>query len=163
MPKQPKLTIRRFEDTDIGALKRLILETIDASYAGVYPPRAVEFFKEFHAEEKILQRSRAGTVLVVEEDGELTATGSMVDGEIFAVFVAPNVQQGGRGKALMAALEQAARDSGVTVSELSVSLPSMKFYQGLGYEITEERSRDLGGGQRLDFWKARKWLGPAQV
>ena len=66
-------------------------------------------FKTFHSEEKILDRSRAGTVLVVEEEDELTATGSMVDGEIFAVFVAPNVQQGGRGKALMEALEQEAR------------------------------------------------------
>jgi len=156
-------TIRRFEDADIGALKRLIMETIDVSYAGVYPPRAVEFFKTFHAEEKILERSRAGTVLVVEEEGELTATGSMVDGEIFAVFVSPNVQQGGRGKALMAVLEQEARDSGVTVSELSVSLPSKRFYQGLGYEIVEERSRDLGDGQRLDFWKARKRLDATPV
>lgn len=158
MPTQPKPTIRRFEDADIGALKRLIHDTIDVSYAEVYPPRAVEFFKAFHSEEKILDRSRAGTVLVVEEAGELTATGSMVDGEIFAVFVAPDVQQGGRGKALMAALEQEARDSGVVVSELSVSLPSMRFYRGLGYEIVEERSRDLGDGQRLDFWKARKRL-----
>jgi len=160
MSTQPLPTIRRFEDGDIAALKRLIMETIDVSYADVYPPRAVEFFKGFHAEEKILQRSRAGTVLVVEEEGELTATGSMVDGEIFAVFVAPNLQQGGRGKALMAALEREARDGGVTVSELSVSLPSMRFYQGLGYEIVEERSRDLGDGQRLDFWKARKRLVP---
>ena len=162
MSTQPTPTVRRFEDADIGALKRLIHDTIDVSYAEVYPPRAVAFFKTFHSEEKILDRSRAGTVLVVEEEGELTATGSMVDGEIFAVFVAPNAQRGGRGKALMEALEQEARNSGVEVSELSVSLPSMRFYRGLGYEIVEERSRDVGDGQRLDFWKARKRLDAVQ-
>ena len=155
-------SIRKFRDSDIGALQRLIHETIDISYAEVYPPRAVEFFKEFHAEQKILERSRAGTTLVVEEDGELVGTGSMVDGEIFAVFVHPKCQSGGRGKALMQMLEDQARAEGVEESELSVSLPSLKFYQHLGYEIVEERSRDLGEGQRLDFWAARKTLTPAQ-
>lgn len=163
MSKPAPFSIRRFRDTDIGALTRLIHETIDVSYAEVYPPRAVQFFKAFHAEQDILERSRAGTVLVVEEDGELTATGSMVDGEIFAVFVAPNLQQGGRGKLLMQALEDEARAGGAMQSELSVSLPSMKFYRGLGYEIVEERSRDVGEGQRLDFWKARKPLTPVQT
>ncbi|MCG8695352.1 MAG: GNAT family N-acetyltransferase [Minwuiales bacterium] len=154
--------IRKFQESDIGPLQRLIHDTIDISYAEVYPPRAVEFFKEFHAEDKILARSRAGTILVVEEDGELVGTGSIVDGEIFAVFVHPKCQSGGRGKALMQRLEDQARAEGVVESELSVSLPSLKFYQRLGYEIVEERSRDLGEGQRLDFWAAKKTLTPTQ-
>ena len=62
----------------------------------------------------------------------------------------------------MQRLEDQARAEGVVESELSVSLPSLKFYQRLGYEIVEERSRDLGEGQRLDFWAARKTLTPQQ-
>ena len=58
----------------------------------------------------------------------------------------------------MERLEAAARAAGVTESVLSVSLPSKRFYEGLGYEIVEERSRHLGEGQRLDFWKAKKRL-----
>ena len=57
------------------------------SYGRLYPPRAVAFFKEFHAEAKFLERGRIGTVLVVEDEGDLITTRSMVDGEIFAVFV----------------------------------------------------------------------------
>ena len=155
-------SIRRFRESDIGPLHRLIHETIDISYAEVYPPRAVEFFKKFHAEDKILERGRVGTILVVEEDGELVGTGSIVDGEIFAVFVHPKCQSGGRGKALMQRLEDQARAEGVVESELSVSLSSLKFYQGLGYEVVEERSRDLGEGQQLDFWAAKKKLTPHQ-
>jgi len=157
----PNLNIRKFRTSDIGRLKRLIHETIDVSYSGVYPCRAVRFFKAFHSEQKIRERSRNGTILVIEEDGELTATGSIVNGEIFAVFVHPDMQHGGRGKALMQALEDEARARGVIESELSVSLPSLKFYQDLGYEIVEERSRNVGEGQQLDFWKARKTLLPA--
>lgn len=58
----------------------------------------------------------------------------------------------------MKALEDEARASGVTEIALSVSLPSKRFYESLGYKIVEEKSRDVGEGQRLDFWKAVKQL-----
>ena len=154
----PAARIRLFEDADVVALRRLICETIDFSYAPVYPPRALDFFKAFHAEEKVRERAQRGTVLVAEANDALIATGSLLDGEIFAVFVHPGRQGEGLGKALMERLEADARTAGVTESVLSVSLPSKRFYEGLGYEIVEERSRDLGEGQCLNFWKAKKRL-----
>ena len=154
----PAARIRPFEDADVVPLRRLICETIDISYAPVYPPKALDFFKAFHAEEKIRERAQRGTVLVAEEDGDLIATGSLLEVEIFAVFVHPARQGRGLGRALMERLEGDARTAGVTESVLSVSLPSKRFYEGLGYELIEERSRDLGDGQRLDFWKATKRL-----
>jgi GNAT superfamily N-acetyltransferase len=82
----------------------------------------------------IEDRSKAGeTTFVVEEDGAPVASGSLVDGEIPAVFVHPGLQKGGRGKALMNALENEARASGVTEIGLSISLPSRRFYEGVGY------------------------------
>lgn len=160
MSQSSNTTIRRFEDHDLAALGQLIHDTIDISYAEVYPPRAVAFFKSFHSEEKILDRCQSGTVLVMEEEGVLVGTGSLVDGAIFAVFVNPGRQKGGRGKALMSALENAAREAGVIESRLDISLPSRRFYEGLGYLVIEEMSRDLGDGQRLDFWRATKKLTP---
>jgi hypothetical protein len=41
---------------------------------------------------------------------------------------------------------------------LSVSLPSKGFYEALRYEILQEAHLDVGEGQRLDYWKARKVL-----
>ncbi len=161
MCKHKYHNIRKFEESDIGQLQQLIYDTIDASYAQVYPPRAVKIFKEFHAEHRIIERNRTGTTLVLKENGELVATGSIVDREILAVFVHPKFQNGGRGKALMRDLEKEARQRGVAESELSVSLPSKKFYESLGYEMVEERSKDVGEGQRLNFWNARKLLTPA--
>ena len=158
MSHSDDVSIRRFRKPDLCQLVRLISETIGISYAEVYPPRAVQFFKDFHSEKKIADRSKTGTTLVVEEDGKLVATGSLVDGEILAVFVHPRLQKGGRGKALMKALENEARASGVTEIGLSISLPSRRFYESLGYKVVEEKSRDLGEGRRLDFWKAVKHL-----
>src|ERR1700724_3795584 len=105
MSHSDDVSIRRFREPDLCQLVRLISETIGISYAEVYPPRAVQFFKDFHSEKKIAHRGKTGTTLVVEKDGELVATGSLVDGEILAVFVHPRLQKGGRGKALMKALE----------------------------------------------------------
>ena len=158
MNQSLQIYIRAFEESDVAALRRLICDTIDVSYAPVYPPKALDFFKAFHAEEKVRERAQRGTVLVTEANGALIATGSLLEGEIFAVFVHPGRQGEGLGKALMERLEGDARTAGVTESVLSVSLPSKRFYEGLGYEIIEERSRDLGDGQRLDFWKATKRL-----
>ena len=58
----------------------------------------------------------------------------------------------------MRELENEAKARGCTESELSVSLPSRGFYEGLGYEMLEECLIDVGEGQHLDFWKARKPL-----
>lgn len=151
-------TIRDFRAADIDEVHRLIEETIERSYGGLYPPRAVAFFKDFHAEEKILERSRKGKVLVVERAGEVIGTGSFSGTEIFAVFVHPDWQGTGLGKALMRRLEAEALASSVTEARLSVSLVSRHFYESLGYRLIEACSKDVGEGQRLDFWKARKSL-----
>ncbi|MCR9213076.1 MAG: GNAT family N-acetyltransferase [Proteobacteria bacterium] len=158
MEMPPETQLRAYRDNDLDALYRLISETIEISYSPVYPARAVAFFKEFHSREKIRERSQSGQVLLIEQSGQLVATGSRVGNEIFAVFVHPDCQQGGFGKQLMADLEASARAEGQDQITLSISLPSRRFYEACGYEVTEELSRDLGDGQKLDFWKARKLL-----
>jgi hypothetical protein len=68
--KEEKVTsmVRLFHETDLTPLHRMICDTIEASYSGVYPPRAVEFFKEYHMEKRIAERSVVGEILVLEED-----------------------------------------------------------------------------------------------
>lgn len=157
-PSPNKATIRGFRETDLVALARLIQRTIDASYSGAYPFRAVQFFKELHSPAKIMERHRQGDLLVVEREGRLIATGVLVGGDIFGVFVDPEFQRCGYGRSLMRELESKAKAWGFAASELSVSLPSIGFYQSLGYDLLEKCSIDVGEGQSLDFWKARKRL-----
>ena len=150
--------LRAFRESDVTQVRRLIHRTLDVSYAAVYPPEAVRFFKDFHSEAKILERHRAGDLLVIEQDGRVVATGAIVDGDIFGVFVDPDQQQRGHGRALMRELESRAKTKGIQEAVLSVSLPSRRFYESLGYGEFEDRSRDLGGGVQLAFWQARKAL-----
>ena len=158
MNKLSKTKIRVFREADLIPVQRLIHHTIDVCYSGIYPPRAVQFFKEFHSEENIAKRYQEGDILVSEQDNNVVATGTLVGREIFGVFVHPVFQHRGLGAALMSELENRARSKGCTESELSVSLPSRGFYEGLGYEMIEKCSIDVGKGERLDFWKSRKAL-----
>ena len=151
-------TIREFREPDLIGVERLIQRTIEACYVAVYPSRAVQFFKEFHSPEKIMERHRQGELLVVERRGRLIATGAIVGGDIFGVFVDPEFQQCGYGGSLMSELEKRARARGFRASELSVSLPSVGFYESLGYDMLEKCSIGVGEGQSLLFWKARKSL-----
>jgi GNAT superfamily N-acetyltransferase len=105
-----------------------------------------------------LQRIETGMTLVAEQDSHLIATASLDGQEITAVFVDPDRQRFGFGQLLMQDLEERARKSGIRETVLSVSLPSKKFYERLGYQIVEERCKDLGDDQSLKFWKAKKRL-----
>ncbi len=138
----------------------MIHDTIDASYSGVYPERAVEFFKTFHSEEGIRERSQKGEILIIERDNVIVATGAIVSNEVLGVFVRSPDQGGGYGKAIMNELERRAKAKGFAEIILAVSLPSRKFYEALGYEIIRDSFVDVGKGQRLDYWEACKSIAP---
>ena len=150
--------VRQTRLSDLGAVRELIHHTIDVSYHGFYPPRAIQFFKEFHSETAILNRHRYGGILVAEKDGSLTGTGALMGAEILGVFVHPDFQRFGFGRNIMDALEQKAVSRGAGEIELSVSLPSRKFYETLGYDIIAGCTVDVGNGEQLNYWQARKLL-----
>ncbi len=152
------IRLRPFRDSDLESVRHLIEKTIDACYSGTYPPRAVAFFKEHHSKENIIGRTRVGEFLVLLGGGKLIATGSLAEGEISGVFVDPQFQRSGIGARMMRALEGRAVENGWAEVHLDVSLPSRGFYERLGYQIMEERSIDVGGGERLDYWHAKKRL-----
>jgi len=136
----------------------MICDTIDASYSGVYPVRAVEYFKEYHSKDKILERSQAGIIVIIEKAGSIVATGSLVGNEILGVFVRTESQGLGYGKRIMSELESRAKAQGLPEIILNVSLLSRRFYEKLEYEILPECSYDVGEGQYLNYWPGRKTL-----
>lgn len=152
------VALRPFRPTDAEPVTRLIHSTIVACYTGVYPPRAVAFFKDYHALERVVERHAAGRVVVASSGDDIVATGSLVGPEISGVFVDPALQGRGVGALVMDALESAARETGLPAAGLSVSLPSRGFYERRGYRILEARSIDVGEGERLEYWAAEKSL-----
>ena len=152
------MALRGFRDTDAVAVHALIHRTIDACYPGVYQPRAVDFFKEFHSLEAVGDRAAAGVVVVVEDDSGIIATGARLGSEINGVFVAPERQGSGLGALVMDELEAGMLAAGDLVARLDVSLPSRGFYERRGYVVVADRSIDVGDGQQLLYWEAEKSL-----
>jgi GNAT superfamily N-acetyltransferase len=150
--------IRRFREADLPGVLRLVHGTIDACYTGVYPPNAVRRFKELHAEAQILGDAHAGITLVAEAGGRPVGTGTVVGEHVKRVFVDRSRQGEGIGRAIMTRLESEARRAGASGVHLDVSLPSRAFYESLGYGDFEDAAWDVGEGQRLDYWTARKDL-----
>lgn len=136
----------------------VIHATIDGIYTPIYPPRTVQFFKDFHSVDSIIERTRHGHVLVVEEDGSIVGTAASLENRIFGMFVLPSFQGRGYGRDLMDALETQIKTDGHTEAVLSMSLPSEGFYRSRGYVDFEEYSRDVDGGEMLVFSDAKKRL-----
>ena len=150
---------RNFVETDLDAVKALVDRTIDVSYAGVYPPAAIAFFKEYHHRECILADAQRGYTLVIEQDGALRATGTLLGTNVRRMFVDPAMQGHGMGQALLTSLEQYARHHGLTTLDLSGSLPARDFYLHHGYRIDREEALVLPDGEMLRFYAMSKTLG----
>jgi len=127
----------------------------------IYPPNAIRFFKQFHSNERILKEAKEGDIIVLKQGEEIIGTGTIIGNHVFRVFVNPMFHRQGFGKMIMNNLEAKARSNGLQKIILDVSLPSVRFYESLGYDLYENASIDVGDGKTLDYYKAKKLLNNA--
>jgi len=143
--------MRKYDSADLSTVHELIMRTIDACYAGVYPAEAIEYFKQYHDRTRIEELARRGVTIVLEAGGRIVGVGAYHEGHISRVFVDPALQRRGYGLAIMRRLEEMARESGVDVVDLDVSLPSREFYRTLGYGFVRDARTPVANGKTLDY------------
>jgi ribosomal protein S18 acetylase RimI-like enzyme len=153
-----RVKIREFRKNDLAAVKDLVDKTIDICYSDIYCPEAVQFFKDWHQENKILKNAEEGYSIVLENDSEIVATGTIVAGEIMRVFVDPEFQKYGFVRMIIQKLEEKALSEGLNIVKLDASIPSKKFYDLLDYVTLEETFLELENDKRLDYYKMEKVL-----
>lgn len=153
--------MREYRPGDLTALDELVSRTIDVAYAGVYPPRAIAHMHEHHTADEIAADAEQGHTVVVEREGRIVATGTLIDGEITRVYVGPEWQGRGLGLAIMRGLEARARELGLEDVELYATIGSRTFYDRLGYVVTREGVADCGEGQVLKYYRMAKRLTPS--
>ncbi|MHC4365239.1 MAG: GNAT family N-acetyltransferase [Planctomycetota bacterium] len=158
MPKRENICIRKFESSDLDDVKSLIYRTIDVRYRPVYNEESVNFFKEWHGDEKISKGAEEGYAVVLEKDGQIVGTGTLLNNEIVRVFVEPKFQGRGFGRLIMRTLEEKGFSGGTSTVKLDASLPAKKFYDSLGYVTLEETFLEVENGKRLDYYKMEKSL-----
>ena len=152
------LKIRRFQASDLDEVCELVRETIDTSYAAVYPPRVIEFFHQYHERTVVISDAASGHTIVVRSGGKLVATGTRAGTTVRRVFVRVDWQRRGIGQKMMAELEAGALAAGIERLDLSASLPAKEFYLRLDYKIVSEEDYEVSPGQHLEYYEMAKEL-----
>jgi GNAT superfamily N-acetyltransferase len=158
MSEESTISLRRFQPGDTDAVWELVNHTIDACYQGVYPPEAVAAFIRFNTVEQIIADAGQGSTLVIDHEGTIIGTGTLVGNYIKRVFVEPGFQGMGLGRLIMEILEEEAKAQGQKSATLSASLPSKIFYEDIGYIILGERSIPVENNEILAYFEMEKYL-----
>ena len=127
------MTVRKAALSDFEAIKQTVRETIIAIYPRYYPAGAVEFFHNHHSDENITLDISAGQVYTVDHDSVICGTVTVTENEISRLFVLPDYQGRGCGKALLDYAEQLIFLSSETI-QLASSYPSKCLYLKRGYK-----------------------------
>lgn len=153
-----EIAIRTAGTQDADSLEKLINETIDTCYFGIYPQEAVDYFKDYHNRENIVNDILKGYCLILTIGEESIGTGTLLGSNARRVFVKPEYQKMGFGKRIMYGLEEKAVKKGIKVMDLDASLVAYPFYKALGYETQVEDMIPVKNGQSLRYYKMTKEL-----
>ena len=155
-PAHDDFPMRDFHPSDLDAVKELIDRTVEVSLGPVFSDEIVEFFKNHHNRQSILEGAAAGHAIVLENRGRIAGTGTIPGTEIVRVYIDPGLQGCGLGKRIMARLEQTGRRKGVKTFDLHSTIVSREFYYALGYSLVREASLDLESGSELEYYIMEK-------
>jgi GNAT superfamily N-acetyltransferase len=150
------IRLRQMKVTDLAAVYALVQNTIAVSYADVYPPEAIEFFKNHHSKENILKDLKDGYIMTVEAGGQILGTGTLQGTNVRRVFISPQYQRQGIGKIIAEKLERKARANGLAKLELSASLKSREFWEAMGFVSSGEFALPVANDQKLIFYEMTK-------
>ncbi|WP_436923172.1 GNAT family N-acetyltransferase [Halosimplex amylolyticum] len=153
-------TLRRYEPRDRDAVRDLHRTALRE--AGTNPEDVPNSDDVLDVEGNYVDAG--GEFLVVEHDGEIVAMGGLAvedaeipagAGELLRIAVHPDHQRAGYGRAIVAGLEDAARERGlerVFLWTAQRQRSAVAFYRSLGYQGTDHRTE--GEYELLRFEKS---------
>ena len=147
------MIIRRLREQDAQAVSELIITTIRISNTRDYPAEMMEELVKTQTAEHVLQRASWTHFYVAEENGTVIGCGAIGpywgkedESSLFSIFVHPEHQGKGIGKAIVRALEQDEFALRANRIEIPASITGLPFYLKLGYgfkdgkeEVDEEQ------------------------
>ena len=150
--------VRLAQGADAAAIGQVYVETWRTTYAGMVPDKVLLNMSEpIQAERWRRELARDGQIVHVAEDerggilgfagGGAARRGAQVDGEIYTLYVLPDAQGQGIGRALVAEVFQSFAAFGWRSAVIWVlqANPSRFFYEALGGARVGERIERLWG------------------
>ena len=133
-----EVQIRRALDSEVGAISGLVVQTLRLSNARDYPPEVIDRVAANFDAAGVRELMATREVFVALDGERVVATASLAGDVLRSVFVLPEMQGRGLGKALMKHLEGVARAAGVQQLRVPASLTAVPFYSALGYAVVRE-------------------------
>ncbi|MBO4886938.1 MAG: GNAT family N-acetyltransferase [Firmicutes bacterium] len=141
------MKIRRFTDADAPAVSELIRTTLRISNAKDYPPEMIEALIERETPEHVKQRASWTHFYVAENETGIIGSGAIGpywdkqdESSLFTIFVHPDYQGKGVGRAIIETLEQDEFALRAKRIEIPASITGLPFYQKLGYTFKNGHS-----------------------
>jgi putative acetyltransferase len=127
---------------------------IDEWAPAVIDRERVETFRRW------IERGEEMIVVAVEAAGQIIGFGSIVpaNSELRAVYVAAAYGGQGVGGALLARLEELARDAGLAELRMDASINAVPFYEAHGFISLERGEHPMPSGGRMACVRMRKSL-----
>ena len=133
-----EVQIRRALDSEVGAISGLVVQTLRLSNARDYPPEVIDRVAANFDAAAVRELMATREVFVALDGERVVATASLAGDVLRSVFVLPEMQGRGLGKALMKHVEGVARAAGVQQLRVPASLTAVPFYSALGYAVVRE-------------------------
>ena len=147
------MRIRRAIPNDATAIWAIHTRAIRETASSHYPPESVAAWSGRTTPETYVEPIEARVVLVAEDDdGRIAGFAQLhpVEGVVEGCYVDPDFARAGVGRALMAALEDAARERGRSALLLHASQNAVPFYRALGWTPESGARHELAPGAWLD-------------
>ena len=141
------MVIRRLNGEDAKAVSELIITTIRISNIGDYPAEMMEELVKTQTPENILQRASWTHFYVAEEDGTVIGCGAIGpywgkedESSLFSIFVHPDHQGKGVGRAIVETLEKDEFALRARRIEIPASITGLPFYRKMGYTFKDGKA-----------------------
>ena len=134
------MNIGRFQESDAAAVSELIRTTLQITNSRDYPPEIINALIERETPDHILQRASWTHFYVAEADSEIIGSGAIGpywdrqdESSLFTIFVRPDCQGKGVGKAIVETLERDPFALRAKRIEIPASITGLPFYLKMGY------------------------------
>lgn len=155
------MKIRTFRPTDAPALARLFHASVREAAARDYSADQVAAWSPSPPEAETYVRQAKGRIFLVAENvlGEPVGYADLeLDGHIDHLYCRPDVVGSGVGSALYSALEEAARERGMSVLYVEASEAARRLFERKGFEIEARNDFEIGGIQ-IHNYRMKKKIG----
>ena len=138
------------DQNNLEDVRNITQTTIRDIYPKYYPSGAVDFFSKHHSDEHIRDDISAGKVYILNDGDAIVGTVTISEGSINRLFVLPECQHKGFGKALLDFAEEKILETFDHV-QMDASFPAKQIYKLRGYKEIEYNRIETENGDYLCY------------